>query len=35
MQAVASARSAAPGAVSWSDTRRPEAATTCAIPPPI
>src|SRR5262245_51057735 len=32
---VARARSAAPGASSWSETRRPEAATTCAIPPPI
>ena len=24
-----------PGAASWSETRRPEAATTCAMPPPI
>ena len=28
-------RSTAPGAASWSETRRPDAATTCAIPPPI
>jgi predicted GNAT family N-acyltransferase len=30
-----SARSTAPGTESWSDTRLPDAATTCAIPPPI
>src|SRR5262249_55458437 len=28
-------RSTAPGAASTSETRRPEAATTCAMPPPI
>src|SRR5205823_7732075 len=32
---VSRPRSVAPGAASWSETRRPEAATTCAIPPPI
>jgi len=31
----AAPRSTAPGAASWSETVRPEAATTCAIPPPI
>src|SRR4029450_10136074 len=30
-----SARSTAPGTVSWSETRRPDVATTCAMPPPI
>ena len=32
---VASARSTAPGASSWSETRRPDPATTCAMPLPI
>src|SRR6266542_463765 len=32
---AASPRSTAPGAESWIDTRRPEAATTWAMPPPI
>src|SRR6266550_5990641 len=32
---VSSPRSTAPGAASCNETRRPEAATTCAMPPPI
>ena len=32
---AASPRSTAPGAASYSDTCRPDAATTCAMPPPI
>ena len=32
---ASSPRSTAPGAASCSETRRPEAATTCAMPPPI
>src|SRR5205823_4934692 len=35
LRIVARPRSVAPGAASWSETRRPEAATTWAIPPPI
>src|SRR5207302_11509247 len=35
LRIVSSARSTAPGTSSWSETRRPEAAITCAIPPPI
>ena len=32
---AASPRSTAPGNGSWSETRRPDAATTCAMPAPI
>ena len=35
LRIAASPRSIAPGNGSCSDTRRPDAATTCAIPPPI
>ena len=35
LRIASSPRSTAPGAASCSETRRPDAATTCAIPPPI
>src|SRR6266540_2308806 len=35
LRIASSARSVAPGCASCSDTRRPDAATTCAIPAPI